>query len=333
MSINAFFDAYSGIQNALGDPRAEEQKRREQELIMQQRQQQMQASGYALQQQQQEDQRKAREMQMQQRRAQSRFGFVGGSMYPNARPAQPQPAPMGGQSFEPNMATQGRPIMQQGDAPVQGQSFVDPMSGKEGASYTATAQGRGPMPDGQEELDFLLRDAYDNNDVDGFNALIDQRRSAMSEQEKIGGQKLAIAANQISQLQTHEERVEAVKQVMRNLGVSPDDTTIDDYFNNPQALMRELNLVSALGDPGESVKQMTEQQYAPAQALDLGNRKVLYGGQGDTIQNFNVGVNPTQARGQNISAATARRGQNMTDARAMRSQQTNLPAGFVLNGN
>lgn len=327
MSVNAFFDAYSGVQNALGDPRAEAQKRREQELIMQQRQQQVRAGDYDFQRKQEEDQRQAQARQMQEARAKSRFGFVGNSMYPNARP-------MGGQSFEPNMATQGRPIVQQqDDGKMQGQSFVDPATGREGASYTATAQGRGPMPNGEEEMDYLIRDAYQRNDVKGFNSLIDQRRSTMSKQEKVGRQKLAVAADQISRLQTHEERVDAVKQVMRNLGVSPEDTTIDDYFNNPQALMRELSLVSALGDPGESVKQMTEQQYAPAQALDLGNRKVLYGGQGDTIQNFNVGVNPTQARGQNISAATARRGQNMTDNRAMRSQQTNLPAGFVLNGN
>jgi hypothetical protein len=316
MSTNAFYDAYGATQNALGDPRGDAEKRREQDIIMQQRRQQMQASGYDLQQKQLEDHRAAQARQMQEARAKSRFGFVGGSMYPNAQPAQ-QAAPMAG---NPNAA------------PMQGQQYNAQNAPDE--QIIVTAQGRGPMPNGEEELDYLIRDAYQRNDVEGFNSLIDQRRSAMSDQEKAGRQKLAVAANQIFQLQTHEERVDAVKQVMRNLGVSPDDTTIDDYFNNPEALVRELNLVSALGDPGESVKQMTEQQYAPITMRDLGNRDIAVSGTGQEVRSFNRGIDPGDIYKER-QANIRNRDDNITSAenskRSANSDANKPPSGYVLN--
>jgi hypothetical protein len=238
-----------------------------------------------------------------------------------------------------------------GGAPIeQGQAFIDPATGREGVSYTATAMQRGPAPTQEEELDFLMRDAYTRGDTEGFNQYFDLRRQTMTAEEAAGRQQIAVVAGQIARL-PDDQLAAAVMQAMQQFGIDPASTKIDDYLNNPAELRRALQLEMALGSPGEAAKanigvdadrqkQMDEQRFAPVSALNLGNEQLLYGGQGNVVDRFRVGVSPNtnvtagvQRRGQDISAATTRRGQNITDNRAVRSQQTNLPAGFILNGN
>lgn len=367
MSVNAFYQSMGGIQNALGDPRGDAERR-----AIQQRQMQIQEMEFAARQQ--DAQRVAQQRQAEQARQQAVFGFRGGSMYPNGQ--RPAPMPQGGQMSAPQMAG---PMPQAITAqPVAGQpqQIAGPMAtpqapqmdaqGREIEMVTVTGERRGPTPTQEDELDFLMRDAYKRNDVDGFNQYFEARRSNMSAQEKAGRQQIAIAAGEVIDLPTHEARVAAVRQFMANNNINPEDTKIDDYFNDPDALMFELEMAIGLGAPDKSAeanvgvradrqKQINEQQFAPASALNLGNRQLIYGGAGNEIASYDVGVNPTQARGQdigattqrrgqdvssstqirgqNITAATARRGQNMTDARASRQQKSSLPSGFILNGN
>lgn len=336
MSVNAFFDAYSGVQNALGDPRGDAERRRQQEVQNAMQQRQMQMKEFEFSQAQQEAQRAEQARQAQMARQRAQMQFRGGSMYPSQQPQQAAPAaPMTG----------GAPIEQ-----VQGQTSIDPATGKEIQSYTVSAMQRGPAPTQEEELDFLMRDAYQRNDVEGFNQYFDLRRQTMSAEEKAGRQQIAVVAGQIARL-PDDQLAAAVVQAMQQFGIDPATTKIDDYLNNPAELRRALQLEMALGSPDEAAKanigvdadrqkQMDEQRFAPVSALNLGNEQLLYGGTGNVVDRFRVGVSPNttvtagvQRRGQDISAATTRRGQNMTDNRAVRSQQTNLPAGFILNGN
>ena len=336
MSVNAFYSAYGNTQNALGDPRGDARKREQEDMRNAMLQRQMQMREFEFSQQEQEAQRAEQARQAQMARQRAQMQFRGGSMYPNQQPQQAAPAsPMTG----------GAPIEQ-----VQGQAFVDPATGQEGASYTATAMQRGPTPTQEEELDFLMRDAYNRGDETGFNQYFDQRRQNMSAEEKAGRQQIAVVAGQIAQL-PDDQLAAAVTQAMQQFGIDPASTKIDDYLGNPAELRRALRLEMALGAPDEAAKanigvdadlqkQMNEQRFAPVSALNLGNEQLLYGGTGDVVDRFRVGVSPNttvtagvQRRGQDISAATTRRGQNMTDNRAIRSQQTNLPAGFILNGN
>jgi hypothetical protein len=295
-------------------------------------QRQMQMREFQFGQEQQEAQRAEAERQAQMARARAQMQFRGGSMYPGQQPQQAAPAsPMTG----------GAPIEQ-----AQGQAFVDPATGQEGLSYTATAVQRGPAPTPEEELDFLMRDAYNRGDETGFNQYFDLRRQNMSAEEKAGRQQIAVVAGQIVRL-PDDQLAAAVTQAMQQFGIDPASTKIDDYLGNPTELRRALQLEMALGSPDEAAKanigvdenrqkQMDEQQFAPVSALNLGNEQLLYGGTGDVVSRFGVGVSPNtnvtagvQRRGQDISAATTRRGQNITDARA----RTNLPAGFILDGN
>ena len=335
MSVNAFYDAYGATQNALGDPRGDAERRRQQEMqnAMQQRQMQMREFEFGQTQQEAARAEQARQAQMARQRAQMQFR--GGSMYPSQQPQQAAPAsPMMG----------GAPIEQ-----VQGQAFVDPATGQEGASYTATAMQRGPAPTQEEELDFLMRDAYNRGDETGFNQYFDQRRQNMSAEEKAGRQQIAVVAGQILRLPA-DQRAQAVMQALQQFGVDPSTTKIDDYINNPAQLEQALRFEMVMGLPDKAAEenirvQGTFDQYRPPEIKDTGDAfraiGVMPGNAGTTIGapvriNVSPNTNVTagvQRRGQDISAATTRRGQNMTDARAIRSQQTNLPAGFILNGN
>ena len=302
MSVNAFFDAYSGVQNALGDPRGDAERRRQQEMQNAMQQRQMQMREFEFSQQQQEAQRAEQARQAQMARQRAQMQFRGGSMYPSQQTQQAAPAaPMTG----------GAPI----EAMPQGQAFVDDATGKEGASYTATAMQRGPAPTQEEELDFLMRDAYQRNDVEGFNQYFDLRRQNMSAEEKAGRQQIAVVAGQIARL-PDDQLAAAVVQAMQQFGIDPATTKIDDYLNNPAELRRALQLEMALGAPDDAAKanievdanrqkQMDEQRFAPVQALNLGNQQMLYGGTGNEVGRYNVGVSPNTVANNRTSITTA----------------------------
>jgi hypothetical protein len=354
MSVNAFYDAYGATQNALGDPRGDARKREQEDMKNAMLQRQMQMKEFEFGQTQAEAQRAERQRQLEAARKANRARIIGESLYQNRQPQQADPilpsvlnqlseqapqmqaapaSPMTGGA----PMTSGAPIEQ-----AQGQAFTDPATGKEGASYTATAMSRGPMLTEDEILELEARDAYKNGDFDYFDDRITLRRQKMTEEEKRGRQQIALAAGPIMRLPTHEARVLAVKQAMQSLGVSADETRIDDFFNDPQGLMLELQLAESLGDPENRLKENirvggTFEQFRPLERQDLGNRVGVFDPRtGEFGSGPSIGVSPNtnvtagvQRRGQDISAATTRRGQNMTDARA----RTNLPAGFILDGN
>jgi hypothetical protein len=260
MSINAFYDAYSATQNALGDPRGDAERRRQQEMqnAMQQRQMQMREFEFGQTQAEAQRAEQARQAQMARQRAQMQFR--GGSMYPSQQPQQAAPvAPMTG----------GAPIEQ-----AQGQAFVDPATGQEGASYTATAMQRGPAPTQEEELDFLMRDAYNRSDETGFNQYFDQRRQNMSAEEKAGRQQIAVVAGQILRLPA-DQRAQAVMQALQQFGVDPSTTKIDDYINNPAQLEQALRFEMVMGSFDKAAEenirvQGTFDQFRPFERQDLG---------------------------------------------------------------
>jgi len=269
MSVNAFYDAYGATQNALGDPRGDAERRRQQEMQNAMQQRQMQMREFQFGQEQAEAQRAERERQMEARRKANRARIIGGSLYPNQQPQQAAPAaPMTG----------GAPLNQE----VQGQSFVDDATGKEGSSYTATAMSRGPMLTEDEILELEARDAYQRGDFDYFDDRITLRRQKMTEEEKRGRQQIAVAVGPIIRLPTHEARVLAVKQAMQSLGIPADQTRIDDFFNDPQGLMFELQLVESLGAPEDRLKENirvggTFEQYRPPQIKDTGGAFTAFG--------------------------------------------------------
>jgi hypothetical protein len=327
MSVNAFYDAFGATQNALGDPRGDAERRRQQEMQNAMAQRQMQMREFQFGQEQQEAQRAEAERQAQMARARAQMQFRGGSMYPGQQPQQAAPAaPMTG----------GAPIEQ-----AQGEAFVDPATGQEGLSYTATAVQRGPAPTQEEELDFLMRDAYNRGDETGFNQYFDLRRQNMTAEEKAGRELISNAAGQILRLPV-EQRGQAVMLALQQYGVDPSTTQIDDYIDNPEKLEQSLRFEMIRGAPGKSAEenirvQGTFDQFRPLERQDLGNRVGVFDPRtGQFGDGPSIGVSPNtnvtagvQRRGQDISAATTRRGQNMTDARA----RTNLPAGFILDGN
>jgi hypothetical protein len=315
MSVNAFYNAFNATQNALGDPRGDAERRKQQEMQNAMAQRQMQMREFEFGQKEQEAQRAEQARQMEARRKANRARIIGESLYPNQQPEQATPAaPMtGGVPM-----TGGAPLNQA----VQGQSFVDDATGKEGASYTATAMSRGPMLTEDEILELEARDAFQSGDFDYFDDRINLRRQKMTEEEKRGRQQIALAAGPIIRLPTHEARVLAVKQAMQSLGISADETRIDDFFNDPQGLMLELQLAEGLGAPEDRLKENirvggTFEQYRPPEIKDTGDAfraiGVMPGNAGTTIGapvRINVSPNTRAQVGATI------RGQNLTDARA-----------------
>lgn len=300
MSVNAFLDAYSGVQNALGDPRGDAERRRQQEMQNAMQQRQMQMREFEFSQQQQEAQRAEQARQAQMARQRAQMQFRGGSMYPSQQPQQAAPAAS---------MTGGAPI----EAMPQGQAFVDDATGKEGASYTATAMQRGPAPTQEEELDFLMRDAYQRGDVEGFNQYFDLRRQNMSAEEKAGRQQIAVVAGQIARL-PDDQLAAAVVQAMQQFGIDPATTKIDDYLNNPAELRRALQLEMALGAPEESAKeavrvQGTFDQFRPFEREDLGNRVGVFDPRtGRFTDGPRVGLSPNTAATTSTQLQTARIG-------------------------
>lgn len=330
MSLNAFYSAYGNTQNALGDPRGDARKREQEDMRNAMLQTQFDQQQAVLKAQQAEEARIAAA-----NRARFNFRTQRGYGQPQApqMPAQPQ--------------MQAMPSAQ-GGAPIEPQGpVVDPVSGREVDQVTVTGVAPVPMPNQEDELTFLLRDAYTRGDEKTFNELFDAKRQSMSAEELAGRQQIAAIAGQILQLPT-EQRGQAVMQALQRLGVDPQEVAIDDFVDDPVRLEQSLRFEMMIGSPQEAMKenlsvagnrqkQMDEQRFAPVSALNLGNEQLLYGGTGDVVDRFRVGVSPNtvvtagvQRRGQDISAATTRRGQNMTDARA-RENSVKPPTGYVLN--
>jgi hypothetical protein len=299
MSVNAFYDAYGATQNALGDPRGDAERRRQQEMQNAMQQRQMQMREFQFGQEQAEAQRAEAERQAQMARARAQMQFRGGSMYPNQQPQQAAPvAPMTG----------GAPIEQ-----VQGQAFVDPATGQEGLSYTATAVQRGPAPTPEEELDFLMREAYNRGDEIGFNQYFDLRRQNMTAEEKAGRQQIAVVAGQILRLPA-EQRGQAVMQALQQFGVDPSTTKIDDYVNNPDQLEQALRFEMVMGSPDKAAEenirvQGTFDQFRPLERQDLGNRVGVFDPRtGRFTDGPRVGLSPNTAATTATQLQTARIG-------------------------
>lgn len=116
--------------------------------------------------------------------------------------------------------------------------------------------------------------------------------------------------------------------ILQQVKIDPADT--------PQSIAQELRDIAATAFSEDAAKRF----FSKPDIVNIGREQLQVGGAGDVLNRFDVTVSPnTQAtvgatiRGQDISATTQRRGQNMTDARADRTERTNLPPGFILNGN
>jgi hypothetical protein len=324
MSVNAFYNAFNNTQNALGDPRGDARKREQEDMLNAFKRREMQIKEYEFGQTQAEAQRAERERQLLAAREASRAGFIRDAMFPNRGPAQAQSQAFndvqGQLSERPTMAmpmaasapmTGGAPIEQ-----AQGQAFVDPATGREGATYTATSARRGPMPTLEEILQFEAKDAYARGDYDYGNSRIELLRKNMTEEEKKGREMIALAARPIIKLPTHEARVRAVKQAMLSMGISADQTKIDDFFNDPEGLLLELELAEGMGAPDDKIKANikvgeTYDQFRPFEPRDLGNRVAAFDPRtGQFGSGPSIGLSPNTAATTSTQIRTAQIGAN-----------------------
>ena len=329
MSVNAFYDAYGATQNALGDPRGDAERRRQQEMQNAMQQRQMQMREIQFEQTQAEAQRAEAERQLLAAREGSRAKFIRETMFPNRIPAQAQNQVLSNVqsqlSERPSMAmpmaasapmTGGAPIEQ-----AQGQAFIDPATGQEGASYTATSARRGPTPTEEEILDFQIQDAADRGDDPFLNDRIDLRRKLMTEQEKKGREQIALVSGALINL-PDDQLPGAVLQTLQDLNIDLSTTKLDDYVNDPPKLRRALRVQMALGNPDEATKeavrvQGTFEQYRPPEIKDTGGAfraiGVMPGNAGTTI---GAPVPITVSPNTRAQVGATIRGQNLTDARA-----------------
>jgi hypothetical protein len=296
MSVNAFLQAYGGVQNALGDPRGDEQRFQQQE-----------AQNAMVQARFQQEQQAARAAAEAARRKQALGGalanYRAGQMYPGMERAQmPQPqrpmpnqgAPMG--QAQPMQAPMGQPQAM----PMQQLQF-DPQ-GRPMDVVEVKGIRQGPMPEQSDELGYMMRYAYENGDLEAFNELFDQKRQTMTDEEKRGTQVLAGQAAQILNMPP-EQRGQAVMSAIQQLGIDPSKVQIDDYLNDPVRLEQELRLTVMMGAPddaakggvtvvNDALKQRNEQLYEPAKALNLGGKQMLYNGAGQSLGSYDVTTSP-----------------------------------------
>lgn len=282
MSVNAFYNAFNSTQNALGDPRGDARKREQEDMRNAMLQRQMQMKEYEFGQTQAEAQRAERERQLLAAREESRARYIRETMFPNGVPAQTQsPILNDVQSQLSERPTMAMPMASiapmTGGAPIeqaQGQAFVDPATGREGATYTATSARRGPMPTEEEILDFQIQNAADRGDDAFLNDRIDARRQRMTEQEKKGREQIALVSGALFNL-PDADLPGAVMQALKDLNVDLETTKLDDYVNDIPKLRRALRVQIALGSPEkaaeEAVKtQGTFEQYRAPEIKDTG---------------------------------------------------------------
>ena len=263
MSVNAFYSAYNATQNALGDPRGDARKREEEDMRNAMLQRQMQMKEYEFSQAQAEAQRAERQRQLEEARINNRAKFIGGGMYGNNAPAMTRPAMA-------NPSVGGAPVTPM----AQGESFVDPATGQEGSSYTATAQSRGPMASQEDLMDFEMKDAWDRGDLGYFDTLAKARRESMSAEELAGRQQIAVAAGQILRMPA-EQRAAAVLQALQQYGIDPSMTKVDDYVNDPIKLESALKFEIMRANPEKAAEenirvQGTFDQFRPFERQDFG---------------------------------------------------------------
>jgi hypothetical protein len=119
----------------------------------------------------------------------------------------------------------------------------------------------------------------------------------------MGRQQLASEAGRIIELGTHEQRAQAALAAMEKYNIDPDESQIDDYLNDPEMLVFALSNILDGGSFQDAVKgnqavnkfrreQMAEQEFAPAQFLNLGGRTVAAGGRGQELGSFARSVDP-----------------------------------------
>lgn len=297
MSVNAFFDAYSGVQNALGDPRGDAERRRQQEIQNAMQQRQMQMREFEFSQQQQEAQRAAAARQLDATKNQWLFEArtkgakprptMGAPLMPMASPqiaAQGQAAPM---------AVSGAPIVPQAPA-------VDPATGRQIEQVTVTGTQRMPVPPQEDVNMAIMRRAWDENNTAIFNEYFDIVRSNMSEQEKAARQQIAVIAGELEN-EPDENLANAVVQAMQQFNIDPDTTNIDEYLDDPSRLRRAIALERALGAPQKSAeanvdvmaygrKQQLEKQFGPLIEVDGGDKIYLVDGNNKVVSSFVKGV-------------------------------------------
>lgn len=302
MSVNAFFNAFNATQNALGDPRGDARRRQQEDMQNAMLQREMQMKEYDFSQKQSEAQRAERQRQLEEARINSRAKFVGGGMYGDGAPVPVQPM---------------RQAPSVGGAPVtpmaQGESFVDPATGQEGSSYTATAQSRGPMANQEELMDFEMKDAWDRGDLGYFDTLAKARRQSMSAEELAGRQQIAVAAGQILRMPS-EQRAAAVMQALAQYGIDPSMTKVDDYVNDPIKLENALKFEIMRGDPEKAAEenirvQGTFDQFRPFERQDLGNRVGVFDPRtGKFGEGPRIGLSPNTAATTSTQLRTAQIG-------------------------
>lgn len=283
MSVNAFYSAYGNTQNALGDPRGDARKREQEDMLNAIKRREMQMKEYEFSQTQAEAQRAERERQLLAAREASRAGFIRETMFPNRTPTQsrgPISSDVQSQLSErPSMAMpMGNSAPMMGGAPIeqapQGQAFIDPATGREGATYTASSARRGPMPTEEELLDFEIQDAEARGDNNFLNDRINARRKLMTDQEKKGREQIALVSGALFNL-PDADLPSAVMQTLRDLNIDLEATKLDDYINDVPKLRRALRVQIALGSPEkaaeEAVKtQGTFEQYRAPEIRDTG---------------------------------------------------------------
>jgi hypothetical protein len=312
MSVNAFYDAYSGVQNALGDPRGDARKREQEDMKnamlqreMDMKQRQMQMREFEFGQKEQEAQRAEAERQLLAARARRDWEArnYGGNRQPDMG-ANPTPPPM--PMANPQMAAQGQGAamtpMAVGGAPIAPQApVIDPVSGREVEQVTVTGTPRMQKMDEGSYKQRLLKAAIEAGDIPEANRIHSEIQMGMSEQERMGRLQLASEASRIIELPTHEQRARAALAAMEQYNIDPAETQIDDYVNDPQMLVFALSNILDGGSLEDAIKgnlavnkfrreQMAEQEFAPVSPLNLGNQQLLYGGTGNEVGRFNVGI-------------------------------------------
>jgi hypothetical protein len=304
MSVNAFFNAFNATQNALGDPRGDARKREQEDMKNAMLQREMQMKEYDYSQKQSEAQRLERERQLLATRGTNRAGFIRGAMFPNRGPAQAVSAapaiPMTG----------GAPIQQ-----AQGQAFTDAETGREGASYTATAMSRGAMPTEEEILDFEIEDAAIRGDDQFLNDRINLRRQRMTEEEKKGREQIALISGALSNL-PDADLPGAVMQALQDLNIDLEATKLDDYVNDIPRLRRALRVQIALGSPEKAAEEAVKvqgsfDQFRPFERQDLGNRVGVFDPRtGQFSSGPSIGLSPNTAASTSAQVRTAQIGAN-----------------------